>query len=146
MSVFAQLAVATAMVLLAILVHLTGLAGFLRPIRHRYDQGAPRAVYWGTAGIVVVAAGLFVLHGAETWASAALYLFSGTADFETALYFSTSSYSTIGHGDIVLPRAWRLAGAIEGDHGIILLGWSTALLVAMVGRIRLVETVLKHER
>jgi hypothetical protein len=147
MSVFAQLAVATAMVLLAILVHLTGLAGFLRPIRHSHDQGAPLAAYREIAGIVVAAVGLSILHVAEIWASAARYLLSVTAaDFETALYFSTSSYTMIGYGDIVLPRAWGLAGAIEGAHGIILLGWPAALFVAMVGRIPLVETVLKHKR
>ncbi len=59
--------------------------------------------------------------------------------FEGALYFSTSTYTTIGYGDVVLPRGWRVFGAIEGANGIILLGWSTAFFVSVVGRIRLME-------
>jgi hypothetical protein len=39
------------------------------------------------------------------------------SDFETALYFSTTSYTTIGFGDVVLPRAWRMLGGIEGVTG-----------------------------
>jgi hypothetical protein len=95
-------------------------------------------------GIVAAATGLFALHGAEIWAYAALYYALGALpDFETALYFSTSTYTTIGYGDVLLPRSWRLVGAIEGANGIILLGWSTAFFVGMVRRIRLVETELK---
>ena len=33
-------------------------------------------------------------------------------------------------------------GAIEGANGVILLGWSTAFFVAIVGRIRLLERAL----
>ena len=73
------------------------------------------------------------------------FIFSANAlpDLESALYFSTSSYATIGYGDLVLPRGWRVLGAIEGANGVILLGWSTAFFVAIVGRIRLLERALE---
>jgi hypothetical protein len=53
-------------------------------------------------------------------------------DFETALYFSTTSYTTIGFGDVVLPRAWRMLGGIEGVTGVLLCGLSTAFVFAIV--------------
>jgi len=61
------------------------------------------------------------------------------ADFEQALYFSTSTYVTIGYGDVVLPVRWRILGAIEGANGIMLLGWSTAFFVSIIDCIRLIE-------
>ncbi len=84
--------------------------------------------------------GLFALHTAEIWAYGFLYVhLRALPNFDDALYFSTTSYTTLGYGDIVLPSAWRLVGAIEGANGIILLGWSTAFFVSVVNRIRLFE-------
>jgi uncharacterized membrane protein len=53
-------------------------------------------------------------------------------DFESSLYFSIGSYTTIGYGDLVLPRAWRLLGGIEGLAGVLLCGLSTAFVFAVV--------------
>jgi len=53
-------------------------------------------------------------------------------DFETSLYFSLGSYTTIGYGDVVLPQNWRLLGAVEGISGVLLCGLSTAFLFAYV--------------
>lgn len=84
--------------------------------------------------------GLFALHTVEIWAYAWLFVEVGALhSFDEALYFSTTTYSTVGYGDIVLPPDWRLVGAIEGANGIILLGWSTAFFVSVVNRIRLFE-------
>lgn len=147
MSVVGQLAVATGMVLATITMHLFGLAAFLFLIRRRVGDADERALPREVASILAAAIGLFALHGLEIWAYALLYLLAGALpNFETALYFSTSTYTTIGYGDVLLGPSWRLVGAIEGASGIILLGWSTAFFVAMVGRIRFVESVLKSER
>ena len=53
-------------------------------------------------------------------------------NFETSLYFSLTSYTTIGFGDVVLPRRWRLLGAVEGISGVLLCGVSTAFIFAIV--------------
>lgn len=142
MTLFGQLLVASAIVTATIGVHLAGLAVLLRLLRrHRARAPARRELIHDIAGIVGAAFGLFILHGLEIWSYAALYLNAGVLpQFEEALYFSTSTYATIGYGDIVLPAGWRLIGAIEGINGVILLGWSTAFFVAVVGRIRLLET------
>ena len=55
-------------------------------------------------------------------------------DLETALYFSLVSYTTIGFGDVVVGPGWRVLAGIEGLTGILLAGWSTAFVFAIVNR------------
>lgn len=136
-----QLAAATGMVALTVGVHLSRIALLLAILRHhraRPSHNSP--LLRDGAGIVAAATGLFALHAIEIWAYAALYTaLHALPDFETALYFSTSTYATIGYGNVVLDRSFRIVGAIEGANGVILLGWSTAFFVAVVSRIRFVE-------
>jgi hypothetical protein len=47
----------------------------------------------------------------------------------TALYFSTSNFATVGFGDVVPSHHWRLLAAIEGIGGFLIVGWSSAYLV-----------------
>ena len=56
----------------------------------------------------------------------------GTA--EEAAYFSFVTFTTLGYGDITLPYPIRLMSGIEAINGILLVGWSTALLFAVVQR------------
>jgi voltage-gated potassium channel len=51
---------------------------------------------------------------------------------ETAVYFSLVTYTTIGFGDVVLTPGWRVLAGIEGLAGILLVGWSTAFVFAVV--------------
>jgi len=53
---------------------------------------------------------------------------------ETALYFSLATYTTIGFGDVVVGPGWRVLAGIEGLTGILLVGWSTAFVFAVVNR------------
>lgn len=140
MPLLAQLALATIMAGTTIAIHLAGLALLLRLLRHHRSRRTANPLLQDGIGILAAAFGLFLLHAIEIWAYAALYYFAGALrSFEEALYFSTSTYSTIGYGDVVLAPGWRVLGAIEGANGVILLGWSTAFFVAVVSRIRLLE-------
>jgi hypothetical protein len=74
---------------------------------------------------------LFLILTVEVWTWAAVYSMSGIIPhFEEALYFSTVTFSTVGYGDVIPPHAWRLFCALEGVNGFLLIGWSTAYLVA----------------
>ncbi len=143
-----QLGMATTMVGLTIILHLLGLGLLLSELRRRGAiTGRARAIVNDAARIVLAAAGLFLLHGVEIWSYAAVYrLLGAIQSFEAALYFSISTYATIGYGDIVLDPRWRIMGAIEGVNGVILLGWSTAFFVAIVSRIRLLEREMESPR
>jgi len=90
------------------------------------------------------------LHLAEICVWAGFYTFWGSLkDFESALYFSVVTYSTIGYGDVTLPVGWRLLGAIEGVTGILTFGWSTGVIFAVASRlmaIRVGQNKLKSDK
>lgn len=83
--------------------------------------------------LIILFAGIMVLHITETCIWATFYytqqLFK---NFETSVYFSLTSYTTIGYGDVLLPERWRLVGAIEGVSGVLLCGVSTAFIFAVI--------------
>lgn len=128
----ANIGLGTAVVSSTVLVHtvglillsqcMSGISRWLRLHKHGFGQ---------TIAMIGTVLGLFVVHTVEIWLWALVYMALGVfANFENALYFSTSTFATVGYGDIVLPTSWRLLGALEGVNGFLLIGWSTAYLVA----------------
>ena len=80
---------------------------------------------------------ILTLHVLEAALWAEFYIWKGCfPDRETAYYFSLMTYTTVGYGDVVLPRAWRLLGGLEAMTGLLLFGWSTAMLLALTSRFR----------
>jgi hypothetical protein len=101
------------------------------------DQREKRKEQMGMFGymtlLIAAFSAIIILHMMEIAIWASFYFGNSLfADFETALYFSTTSYTTIGFGDVVLPRSWRLLGGIEGVTGVLLCGLSTAFVFAIV--------------
>ena len=85
--------------------------------------------------ILGVIGALLLLHWFEAAAWATFYWgFGVLPDFETSMYFSLTSYTTLGYGDVVLPRQWRLIGPFEAAVGILMFGWSTGVMVAAISR------------
>jgi len=136
-----RLALATLMVGLTVIIHFVGLLGLMWVLRtrgHRF-RAHESAIGQGAA-IVFVVLGLVVILTIEIWLYGVVYLTLGALpDFESALYFSTTSFTTIGYGDVVLDKSWRLFGAVEGANGLLLFGWSTAFLIAVTARMRILE-------
>jgi ion channel len=137
----ANFALASFMVGLTVGIHFGGLLMLMWVLRargHRFraHESAARVA----ALIIFVVLGLVAIHTVEIWIYAAAYLAVGAIpDFEEALYFSTTSFTTIGYGDVVLDRHWRLFGAIEGANGLLLFGWSTAFMLSVIQRLRTLE-------
>ena len=97
--------------------------------------------------LLFVVMAVILLHLAETAIWAASYCWWGLfSDFETALYFSLGSYTTIGYGDVLLPQRWRLLGALEGISGVLLCGLSTAFLFAIVNALFQIRMRQQAER
>lgn len=55
---------------------------------------------------------------------------------EPALYYSLAAYTTLGFGDVLPTREWRILGTMAGANGMLAFGLATAALVQLVGRIR----------
>jgi hypothetical protein len=54
------------------------------------------------------------------------------ADFETSVYFSGVTFTSLGYGDVVLPRQVRLLAPLQAANGLMMFGISTALFIACV--------------
>ncbi len=139
-TLLAEFAVSTAMLVLCVVLHGAGLFSLTRIMRSEASAERIKRINalspHGALFTLAVVLALFALHGVEIWAYALLYLGLGAIpDFESALYFSTISYSTVGYSDIHIQPAWRLVGAFESILGMVLLGWSTAFFFRMLGRI-----------
>lgn len=51
---------------------------------------------------------------------------------ESAVYFSFITFTTVGYGDVTLAPPWRILAGVEALNGVILIGWSTALLFGVL--------------
>jgi voltage-gated potassium channel Kch len=95
---------------------------------------------------------LLLLHLIEVTIWASIYLLipdiQQLSSFEEALYFSMATFTTLGYGDIVLERHWRIMSGFEAMNGILLFGWSTAMLFSSVQRIlgQLMHRVVDHKQ
>ena len=80
--------------------------------------------------------GMFLVSVFEALLWTYAYLAVGAiAEFETAAYFSLVTFTTLGYGDVTLGPDWRMLAAFEAANGIIMFGWTTALVVGYVQRL-----------
>jgi voltage-gated potassium channel len=82
------------------------------------------------------------LHLLQILLWAAFYRLRCFRSWESCFYFSATSYSTVGYGDIVLPPVWRLLGPVEAIMGVLMCGISVSALFAIATRLIGNETQL----
>jgi hypothetical protein len=126
---------AAILVLLTLVLQNTGMATLIHWIRVRRTEGNPLGVLGSSLLMVQITSVIFVLHLLQILLWAGFYRWRCIPSWEGAFYFSASSYSTVGYGDVVLPQAWRSFGPTEGITGVLMCGLSTALLFAIVHRL-----------
>jgi heme/copper-type cytochrome/quinol oxidase subunit 1 len=86
--------------------------------------------------LIAIALVLFALHLLEVVIFALFYMVVGAIDeFEPALFFSISAFTTLGHPEMQFPADWRIVGALEGLVGFLLIGWSTAVFVTDMSKL-----------
>jgi hypothetical protein len=135
-----QLVVGAVMIAICVLIHGFGLFSLERLTRGAYSEVRRRRIkplsLRGNLFTLAMVFTLIVLHFTEIWLFAFLNDYvNALPNFPDALYFSTISYATIGYNDAEIARSWRMIAALEGLLGIILLGWSTAFFVRLLGRL-----------
>jgi hypothetical protein len=141
-----QIIVAFILVSINVSIHATGMVTLfqwvIRLLPRVEKKFGPSEEIWLLIRIFAV---IISLHLAQICTWAGFYtLWGGLEDFETAAYFSVSSYTTIGYGDIVLTPRWRLLGGIEGVTGVLMFGWSTGAIFAVATR--LLTTQMERNR
>jgi voltage-gated potassium channel len=88
-----------------------------------------------TTLVVRLAIAIVALHGLEILLWATFYRWRCLPSWDSAIYFSASSYSTLGCNDVSLPSEWRTLGPLESVIGVLMCGISASLLFAIVTRI-----------
>jgi Ion channel len=107
---------------------LFGLADFLTLLREWAKSvlgGRPADILL----VIVAISCLFAAHIAEAAMWAAFFWKSGLlASFRESWYFAGVSHTTLGYGDVLLPKPWRSLGPISAINGLLTFGCTTAFL------------------
>jgi len=140
MSALTIILTAVALVAATVGIHAAGTHALIRSLTRRFaDTGGMIKPHKTLSAVIWTAIVLLVLHVIEIqlWALAYLFLVPGDQmdTLEEAVYFSFVTYTTLGYGDITLAQHdWRILSGVEALDGILLAGWSTALLFVVVQR------------
>lgn len=132
-----QLLIGTVLVLLTVIFQALAFDIIIRKTRHLTalkTQTFRRFKDSFTIAVVTIAVSFVMI--AEVWLWAVFYFaVQAVPDFETALYFSTSAFTTVGFGDVYLDKDWRLLSSIEAMNGFLMFGWSAAFLYEIVSHV-----------
>jgi hypothetical protein len=135
--VFEQIAIGLTLMVVTTFVHTGGTIAALEVLRKLHARRWGLSSRMGRASLVaalVVLMSIVSLFEASIWAG--VYMMIGAIpDLEPALYFSIVTFTTLGYGDITLNESWRLLGSFEAANGVIMFGWTTALIFAFVQRV-----------
>lgn len=140
-----QMLLGSAMIILTTVIQGGFTVAAVEMLRRRVTRKVVRSHFQTTLMLSYFVLWLFVATIIEVWAWALLYLIIGAAQsVEEAAYFSTVTFTTLGYGDITLDEQWRLLSSFEGANGLLMFGWSTALIFAAVQRVYEFERKLPH--
>ncbi len=130
----ANLFFAFCLVAMTVIIHAAGIALVLNRIWR--SPARPETGFWPISWLLIrLAWWLILVHLLEIAVWAFFFWWQKCLpDAESSFYFSGVTYATIGYGDLVLPKEWRLFGPVEGLIGILMCGLSTAFFFAVVIR------------
>jgi hypothetical protein len=137
--------IAIVLVVVTVVIHAVGLAVLLRFLMKIQDRLPTR--FWPIVWLLIrVTLGLIMMHlaGISVW-GIFYYWQECVPDLESALYFSGVTYATIGYGDLLLPKLWRMLSPVEGLTGILMCGLSAGIFFAVLNRIFLAKAEAKQK-
>ncbi len=63
----------------------------------------------------------------------ALFLWVGEfTEFSEAVYHSAVNYASLGYGDIVMSKNWKLLGPLEAVNGVLMCGMTAGVLMGIL--------------
>jgi voltage-gated potassium channel len=131
-----QAGTAVLLVTLTLGVQCAGIAVLIRRARASIERGVARLSSLRAAVLMIRFSTLVVfLHFLQIFLWSVFYRWYCFPSWESSLYFSASSYSTVGYGDVVLPRIWHLLGPVESITGVLMCGISVSCLFAVATRL-----------
>ena len=131
-----QASAAALLVTMTLWLQSAGMAVLIDWAKARIGQGVQGMGHWRTSALMVRSTTMvIVLHLLQILLWATFYRWHCLPTWESCFYFSAASYSTVGYGDIVLPRLWRSLGPVESVVGVLMSGVSVSTLFAIVTRL-----------
>jgi len=129
-----QLVIAGAVTLATIAVHSIAMAGVIYVFERRQAvKGELRFQVHLTILMIAVVAVLNAAHLIEVAIWAVVYDVLGVVpDNISSFYFALVNFTTLGYGDVVPNPRWQLLGPLTTMNGVLLLGWSTAVIFAVL--------------
>lgn len=140
---FIKLLLAAGLIAATVAIQAVFMAAGLRVIRkmdQRFFYRHPTLVTVAWVSFLLVPIALDIC----LWAL--FYYASGALpSFDDATYFSTTTFTTVGYGDIVLGKDWRQVAVFEAVNGWIIFGWATALIMAVIQRVYLPQKMQNED-
>jgi hypothetical protein len=130
----AKLLIASALVATTVTIHAAGLWAGLSYALRSMERLEARflQVTWL---LIRVAWWLIVLHLLEIAVWALFFWWHKCLpDVESSFYFSGVTYATLGYGDLLLPKEWRMFGPLEALTGSLMVGLSIAFFFAVLSK------------
>jgi hypothetical protein len=124
-----QLIVGSAVSAINIAVHSLFTVAVIGLLRNIALSAAGRSGLQLSGVMVAAALILMVAHTLEimVW-SLAYFVMSAVPAGSDLIYFAFVNYTTLGYGDVIPVKAWLLLGPMAAMNGILMFGWSTAVL------------------
>lgn len=145
MTFFHEVGTAILMVIVTLWLQCAGVAALIVWVRRAVSGDVHMLGPFRSAALVVrLTAAIIVLHGVLILLWASCYRSLCFPSWESAFYFSASSYATVGYGDVVLPSHWRMLGPLESIIGVLMCGVSVSVLFAAVTHLVGRETRSSH--
>lgn len=129
-----QLAWGTVLIVLSVAIQAALMAVAVQTIRrHGAWLSRPPHLPKLTSAFCGVSLWLLMGLGASVWIWALFLYWTGAlADLELSLYFSLVAFTTLGFGDILLEKPYRLLSGLMAADGLILFGLTTAFLIEFI--------------
>ena len=137
-----QLLVALILTSLTVVIHGIGMNWVRRYFMRAWSlaKGHPRSGSHLMVMVGIVAITM-VTHFAEVIIWALFYVLRGLIPhWLSAVYFSIASYTTLGESGITLPAHWQGLGGFEAMAAMLMFGWSTAMLAAVILKVQSLDT------
>jgi hypothetical protein len=124
---------------LTVICHGFGM-GLVRSYFKRFGASAGSHSASRTILLVVIVAIMLTTHYFEIIIWAEFYFITDMIqNIKAAMYFSVESYTTLGASNITLPGRWQGLEGFEALTAMLMFGWSTAILVAVVHKVHSID-------
>jgi hypothetical protein len=121
------------LIALTVIIHAAGLGIVLDGLHSRMRQ---HTRFWPITWLLIrIAWWLIIIHMLEIAVWAFFFWWQKCLpDAESSFYFSGVTYATLGYGDLLLPKEWRMFGPLEALTGSLMVGLSIAFFFVIVSK------------